>query len=76
MEKRQLSEEELEERIGEIYKRKYEDFKKTGEPKRILYGQIADILDEEGILSYHDEDWTWQRVHTFIGKHPSIKKIA
>lgn len=76
MDKRELSEEEIEERIGEIYKRKYPDFKKTGEPKRILYGEIAAILNEEGIPSYHDKDWTWQGVHTFVGKHPSIKEIA
>ena len=76
MEKRRLDEEALLERIVEIYKHNYPDFKKTGEPKRILYGQISDILNEEGILSYHDQDWTWQRVHTFFGKHPSINEMA
>ena len=76
MEKRQLSENELEDKIREIYQLRYEDFSKTGEPKRILYGQIAGILNEEGILSYHDEDWTWPKVHSFIGKHPSIKEIV
>lgn len=76
MEKRQLPDNALEDKIREIYRRKYEDFSKTGEPKRILYGQIADVLNAEGILAHHERDWTWQNVHSFIGRHPAVKEIT
>ena len=73
MEKRQLPQKELEEKIREIYHQRYDAFCKTGEPKRILYTEIAAALNEEGILTHQEKDWTWQNVHSFVGRHPSIE---
>ena len=77
MEKRELTEEELEAKIKEIYREKYEAFSKTGEPKRILFTEIAAVLNKEGILPHHhheDKDWSWQKVHSFVGRHPSVEE--
>ena len=76
MEKRQLPENEIKDKIKEIYRLKYEDFSKTGRPRRILFRQIADTLNSEGILAHHDKEWTWQNIHSFVGRHPSIKGIV
>ncbi len=73
MEKRQLPQKELEQKIKEIYNQRYEAFNKTGEPKRILYTEIATALNEEGIVTHQEKDWTWQKVHSFLGRHPSIE---
>jgi hypothetical protein len=72
MEKRQLPEKELEKKIKELYDQRYEAFSKTGEPKWVLYTEIAAALNDEGILTHQEKDWTWQKVHSFVGRHPSI----
>ena len=73
---RQLGEEELEAKIKEIYQQRYEAFSKTGEPKRVLYGEIAEALNKEGIITHQEKDWTWQKVHSFVGRHPAIEDMA
>jgi len=76
MKKRQLPEDELQAKIKEIYQQRYEAFSKTGEPKRILYTEIAAALNEQGILTHQEKDWTWQKVHSFVGRHPSVEESA
>lgn len=76
MEKKNLSEEALAQKIKSLYDGKYEGFSKSGEPIRVLFTEIAEALNSEQIAHPREEEWTWQRVHTFVSKNPEVGKIT
>ena len=69
-----LSEEELEGRIKDLYREESTKLTDPESPKRVLFTEIARRLNEEGIITHQEKEWTWQKVHSFVGRHPQVEE--
>lgn len=74
IEPKQLSEEELEGRIKDLYREESEKLADPESPKRVLFTEIAKRLNDEGIITHQEKEWTWQKVHSFAGRHPQVEE--